>query len=124
MVHEAPTARATPQFPAPVGKVPVVTRVNGVVGLKVKAPPAKGPVPVFVTVRFMGLLVVAVAQFPKASGLGVTEAVSVGARPVPFNETGETATNPFEVTETVAVTGPTTVGVNATAMVQCVRDAP
>ena len=44
MVQVAPTARVAPQFGAPVGKVPVVTRENGwgVPPPKLKVPPARG----------------------------------------------------------------------------------
>ena len=41
-----------------------------------------------VTVRFSGLLVVPVAQFPNAGRLGLTLAVWVAATPVPVKVTG------------------------------------
>lgn len=73
-MQEALTAKAAPQFGAPAGNVPVVTRVKGcgVPPPRVNVPPARAVFPVLVTVRFSVGLVVPVAQFPKASGDGVT----------------------------------------------------
>lgn len=68
MVQEAPTARVAPQFGAPAGNVPEVTRENGcgVPPPKVKVPPARAVDPVFVTVRLWVLLVVPTAHSPKS----------------------------------------------------------
>jgi hypothetical protein len=71
---------------------------------KVKVPPARAEFPVFVTVRVRGLLVVPVAQLPKASELGVTVAVCVAATLFPVRVTGEpvTATLPVIASDPVA----------------------
>ena len=102
IVQEAPTARVAVQLGAPAGNVPPVTLVKGcgVPPPKVNVPTLNPELPVFVTVRFMGLLVVPVAQFPNASGLGETVAVKVGVEPVPESDTGEfvTATLPVIAT--------------------------
>ena len=72
-VQEAPGASDAPQVPpaAPAG------RENGCGDPppNVKVPPASATVPVLVTVRVLALLVVPLAQFPNASGLGDTAAV-------------------------------------------------
>src|SRR5438309_2571534 len=97
MVQEAPTASVPSalQFGAPAGNVPVVIRENGCgVAPKVKVPPARAPVPVLVTVRGSGLLVVPVAQLPNASGFGVSVVVSVAAA-APVSSTAPASTELF-----------------------------
>jgi hypothetical protein len=81
-----------------------VTREKGcgVPPPKVKLPPVRALLPVLITVRFNGLLVVPVAQLPKANGLGATVARWVAATPVPLRFTGE----PVTVTLAVMVSVP------------------
>jgi hypothetical protein len=101
-VQDAPTARAAVQVPpaVPVGR----EKGCGVPPPKVKAPPARAEFPVFVTVRVSGLLVVPVAQLPKASEFGVTVAVCVATTLFPVRETGEpvTVTLPVIASDPVA----------------------
>lgn len=80
-VHELATANVVPQFGAPFGNVPVVTRLKGcgVPPPKVKANPARPELPVLVMVTFNAALVVPVAQLPKSSVAGVTVALKVAA---------------------------------------------
>jgi hypothetical protein len=86
---------------------------------KVKVPPARAELPVLVTVTVRALLVVPVAQFPNASGFGVTVARCVAATPVPLSETGEPVTVTFPAMVAVPVTVPGgAVAVNVTVMVQ------
>src|ERR1700726_339283 len=85
--------------------------------LKVKVPPAKAMLPVLVTVRVRALLVVPVAQLPKANGFGVTVAVRIGAMPVPLSVTGEPVTTPLPLIVTDPVAAPVAVGGNTTLMV-------
>lgn len=115
MVQFAPTANAVAQVPPadPAGR----ENGCGVPPPKVNEPPAKAELPVLVTVRVSALLVVPVAQFPKASGLGETLAERVAAVPVPLSETGELVTVAFPVMVTVPVAAPIVVGVNTTLIV-------
>ena len=68
----------------------------GVPPPNVNVPPAKVELPVFLTVRVSGLLVVLIAMLPKASVLGDTVAVP-GLTPVPLSATGEPVTVAFAV---------------------------
>src|ERR1700682_3114346 len=92
MVHEAPTANAAPQEPAPPCAAVALEKGCGVLPPKVKVPPASCTLPTLVTVRVNALLVVPVAQLPKASGFGLTEALVSGATVFPVIVTGELAT--------------------------------
>jgi hypothetical protein len=117
MVQLAPTAKVAPHVPP---AVPVGCENSAVPPPKVKVPPARAELPEFVTVSVRALLVVPVAQLPKASGLGDTVAVWVTAAPVPLSETGEPATATLAVMVAVPVAAPVAVGVNTTLMVQVV----
>ena len=98
MVHDAPTANVA----APLaGQVPPAVPVGrekrcGVPPPKVKDPPASCTLPTLVTVRVNALLVVPVAQLPKASGFGLTEALASGATVFPVIVTGELLTPAIE----------------------------
>ena len=68
-VQAAPTAKVVPQLPPPP-KPPA--RVKGVVAPKVKVPPLRASLPVFVTVMVLAGLVVPIPWLPKAKELGET----------------------------------------------------
>src|SRR4029077_2850477 len=110
MVQLAPTARPAPQDPP--------EREYLEPALKVKVPPAKATLPVLVTVTLIGLLVVPVAQLPKANGLGATLADRTAATPVPVRLTGEPVTGTLAVIVTVPLAVVVFVGVNTTLMEQ------
>src|ERR1700730_9880912 len=114
MVQLAPTAKFAVQVPpaAPPG------REYREMALKVKVPPAKATLPVLVTVRFRALLVVPIAQVPKANGLGATVAERSGATPVPLSATGDPVTATLARMVTVPLYDCAAVGANVTLMVQ------
>src|SRR5439155_1541247 len=65
-VHEAPTANVAPQEPGPPCAAVALEKGCGVPPPKVAVPPDSATLPVLVTVRVNALLVVPVAQLPKA----------------------------------------------------------
>ena len=83
-----------------------------------KVPPARATLPVLVTVKVCCVLVVPVAQLPKASELGVTLKVRVAATPDPLSETGEPATATLAAKVAVPLADPVAVGVKTTLTVQ------
>jgi len=96
-VQDAPAVNVAPQVPGPPAcRMLAREKGCGVPPPKVKVPPVRVVVPVFVIVRVRELLVTPVALLPKARVVGETVAVP-GVTPVPLSATGEPVTGAFAV---------------------------